>query len=326
MTRPVILGIGALLVAFTAAHARADTCSGSQAVSSCFDADNVWPVAAPSRFVAIDDSPSPAAASWALSVFAAYLARPVVVRAASPDPEGREVRVIDDRVELALLAAYAPLRRLRISAAVAVVHQTGSGTEALISRQAPEQDGLALRDPRLGARYTLPPPLAAVPLLGRIGYEVSLPLGEELAGARSVVAAPTTTWSFSSGAVTLATEFGARFRMPVEFAGARLGTQLVTSFGAAVDLVQDRVALASEVWLWPVLIEQRNGGALHPAEWLLSVSAAPVRELRLRAGAGTALPLSSGGDDISNDDTFAGVTTPQARLLFAITYAPHRDD
>jgi hypothetical protein len=325
--------VGASLVtglALFVLPARAVDCTPRTAQSTCFDADTLWVPASPTAFVGIPGASALPARSFALTADASYLSRPVVLSTLSPDPNGRDVRVVDDVVDATISGAYAPVRHLELTIALPMaVYRTGTGLSGVTTQSGPGLEGTALRDIRIGAAHdivTLRPQGFRIDIATAL--VLSLPTGDasEFAGAREPVTSPGLSFSLRKGVFFAGADAGARIRRPVSIGGARLGTEIVSMLGAGIDaLDRERLALAVEAWLYPTFLSQeqtfRDGvrvteGTLVPAEWMLSARTR-LGDVTLVGGFGTAIRLSSEtrrsptGETAS--DSFAGVTAPRVR-------------
>jgi hypothetical protein len=328
------------IVALGGSSARA-ACQPPTRQSTCFDADELWIPAAPSRFIGIAPARAPPARTWALGADMTYLSRPIVLRAGSPDPAGREVLVADDVIDVALAAAYSPVPHLELTAVVpAALYRSGTGLVGVTSQRGPPLPVAAFRDIRLGAAHdlvTIRPSTRDLDVALGTRLEVALPTGDNqsFAGERGPIVAPSLSLDLRGGIFFSAAEIGARLRRPVEIGGARLGTQLVSTLGVGVNaLAADKLSIALEGWLLPTLLSQRRtlpdgttitAGDLAPTEWMLSARTR-LDDTVFALGVGTALPLSSEtrtsarGDE--STEHFAGVTSPRFRAALVVRYAP----
>ncbi|HVU05343.1 MAG TPA: hypothetical protein VHE30_26530 [Polyangiaceae bacterium] len=337
-TAPLILS----LCAFGATElpprsALAGDCSPRTAQSTCFDADQLWVPAAPSRFVGIPRASAGRRGTFTLGLDATYLSRPVVMLALSPDPAGRQVRVVDDVLDAALSGAWFPVEHLELSLVVpAALFRTGTGETGVTTQTGPSLSAQALRDVRLGAAQDL--------VEKRVGkgtvaagarLDLALPTGDEgaFAGERDPVLAPSFAGEIRWGRVYGAASLGARLRRPVPLGGVRLGSQLVSMLGIGVGVLPE-LDVAAEAWALPTLLSQdrtlRDGvrvtdGALVPAEWMLSVRL-KSGPFQFQGGFGTAIPLSGetrrSPTGVEATDHFAGVGTPRIRGVLILRYAP----
>jgi hypothetical protein len=329
-----------LILVVRPSAARAD-CQPPTRQSTCFDADELWSPAAPSRFIGIAPGRTLAPRTYALGLDTTYLSRPVVLETGSPDPGGRAVRVVDGVVDIAAALAYAPVSHLELSAIIpAAIYRSGAGLVGVTSQNGPALAVAALRDVRLGAAHDV---LRSRPGEGRtdIGLatrlDVALPTGnaDAFAGERGPVLAPRVSFDLAHGIFFVGAEAGARLRRLVEIGGARLGTQLTSSLGAGANVLpNDRLALGIEAWLLPTFLSQRRtlpdgtlvtNGALLPAEWMLSARTR-LADTVLALGLGSSLPWSSetrratSGEESTTH--FAGVTAPRFRAVLVVRYAP----
>ncbi|HEX7669893.1 MAG TPA: hypothetical protein VF395_09930 [Polyangiaceae bacterium] len=330
-----------IVLALRPSAARAD-CQPPTRQSTCFDADELWTPAAPSRFIGIASGRTLAPRTYALGIDTTYLSRPVVLETGSPDPNGRAVRVVDDVVDVAAAFAYAPVRHLELTAILpAAIYRSGTGLVGVTSQNGPTLPVVALRDLRLGAAHDLLPSARGEEQPTEIGLatrlDVALPTGNDgvFAGERGPLVAPSVSFDLAHGIFFVGAQAGARLRRPVEIGGARLGTQLTSSFGAGANVLPSgRLALAVEAWLLPTFLSQRRtlpdgtlvtSGNLFPAEWMFSARTR-LDDTVLALGLGSAIPWSSetrrattGEESTTN---FAGVTAPRFRAVLVVRYVP----
>lgn len=314
-------------------------CAEDSDFSPCIDADALWLAPAATRFVAIDAARVLPERQWIAGLGVTYLARPVELHVASPDPEGRTIAVVDDALNATAFAAFGLGSDLEVEAALPfTVYQTGAGVQGITTQHAEPLRAQALRDPRLGASFQLLQGVSRWSLSSRATLRLALPLGTDdaLAGDRSFVLAPGTTWVAEPAPFFAAVHVGARVRAVTQLGSARLGSQLVASLGLGIDIFPyELLSVSAEASLLPVLTSQAsrapNGaaveGRLIPAEWLLSARSRPLRatNLSVQLGAGTGMPLSAEErttpDGTTESDHFAGITTPRYRIVLALRYA-----
>ena len=265
--------------------------------------------------------------SVAFGMAIGYASRPITLVAPSPDPEGREIRVVDHLVDATFLWSYAATERLDFALATPfVLHQTGAGADGVTSQSAPPLTRTASRDPRIAAGYsfTLARGLALKPRA-----EVLLPLGDEHlhAGEAGFVFAPSLAASVERGAFFAGSELGVRLRETVHIATASVGSEIASSLGAGVHILsRERLSFAAEAMLRPSLVEQnraRGDALLVPAEWLASFRSAPFAspDLLLQLAGGGGIPLSQRIES-GTTEHYLGVTTPRFRILAVVRYAP----
>jgi hypothetical protein len=333
------LSVAALSYGVT--RAAAASCSPDTRQSTCFDSDALWIPAGASRFVGISSPRAPARGVLVVGADVTALRRPVVLSTRAPDPAGRDVPVVKDVIDVQLGAAYAPVRRVELSLVVPfAVARSGTGLAGVTSQSGPGI-GPAFRDLRLGAGYTLldvtlPDAPVSVAVMPRM--DVTLPTGDQdaFAGERGVVFAPRVAGGVTLGRFFVESELGARLRRTVEIGGARLGSEVTASLGIGFDAASHGwLSIGLESWLRASLESQDRGeraevgsvqdGTLLPAEWMLSVQSR-FADFALRAGAGTAIPLSTEKrqDDTGNESTthLGGVTAPDFRAVFSLRYSP----
>src|SRR5262245_19740064 len=172
----------ALLVSVLAAPGRAsaepDPCAASATVSPCFDADALWLPTGATHFSTLA-SARPLEPSAATLLFAAGLAvQPVLLEVPSPDPEGREVHVVDATTTLTLGVGFGLGHGFSARAELPFVpYQNGAGTEGVTSQQAPPLESAAVRDPRFGVAWTALGRAASEPFALAARFELVPPFG-----------------------------------------------------------------------------------------------------------------------------------------------------
>jgi hypothetical protein len=328
-------------LSFAVSRAAASPCTPETRQSTCFDADALFIPAAPSHFAGVSPSAAPAAGTLAVGANATFLSRPVVLTTRSPDPSGREVPVVSTAIGVAVAAAYVPVARLELSLVVSfAAHRSGTGLSGVTSQSGPGL-GAAFRDVRVGAGYGIVDTRvgdAGVRLTVMPRLDVMLPTGDEstFAGERQVLLAPRLSAGLAHGRFFTESEIGARLREPVEFGGARLGTEIVTALGVGVStLDRGLLDVGLEAWLrFTPISQERRGmasalgvvdGTLAPSEWLLSLRT-QLETVSLRLGAGTAIPLSTetrrAADGRESTEFVGGLTAPEFRAVFGVRYVP----
>ncbi len=314
------------------ARAEPDPCASSATVSPCFDADALWLPTGATHFSTIP-SPRPLATSASTLLFGAGLAlRPVLLMAPSQDPEGREIHVVETTTTLTLGVGFGLGHGLGITAELPFVpYQSGTGAEGVTAQQAPPLGSAAVRDPRIGVRWTAlgSDPKDALALALRL--ELSPPLGDEevFAGAAGTSVVPALTFELEAGRFVFGSDIGLRLRSSVDFGTVRKGSEAVLGVGGAFELLTSpRLTLGAEVWLRPGLSGVPAGAPPDtldlPAEWLASTVFALTAEspFSLAAAGGSSLPLSSGPSADGTSESFSGVTAPRFRALLALRFTP----
>jgi hypothetical protein len=332
----VLPALGAALLLSTHTAGAAD-CTPESGMSPCLDSEALWLPPRPSQFVSIPTATRPTLRSVFLGAGLSHAQQPILLTAASPDPEGREIRVVGRSLTLTLLGALPLGEQWDVGLALpAAVSQSGTGVEGVTDQQDSHLASHALRDPRLsvGFAWFAHPDHARRTVDARTLLRLSLPLGNEsaLAGERSLVFAPALVLSVDHDRFFAGSLLGPRLRQPVELAGARLGTQLEVSVGAGLHLLpRQSLSVGVETWMLPVLVSQERtvadgtrveDASLVPAEWMLSLRAAPpcLPGLSLQLGGGTGIPLSSERRTGEDTEHFAGVTTPSYRLVATVRH------
>jgi len=326
----------ALILSVLAAPGRAraepDPCDPNATVSPCFDADALWLPTGATHFSTLP-SARPLATSASTLLFGAGVAyRPALFEVPSPDPEGREVHVVDVTTTLTIGVGFGLGDGFSVSAELPLVpYQTGTGTEGVTAQQAPPLGSAAVRDPRLGVAWTAlgANPDDAIALAARL--ELVPPLGDEdvLAGAAGTTLAPGIAFEAETGRFIFGSEASLRLRRAVDFGTVRKGSEAALGAGAALNVLSaPRLSVGLEAWIRPGLAGTPAGAdpdALDlPAEWLASSVFAwdPKGPFSLAAAGGSGLPLSKGSSASGDGEWFSGVTAPAFRALVALRFTP----
>lgn len=309
--------------------------------SPCVDADPLWLTSTPSPFIAIPGAESLPAHAWSAALGVSYSSRPITLVAPSPDPNGREVRVVDDLIHTTLGGGMSPARHLELSLLVPFVSgRTGTGLTGITSQNGPEVSAVAFGDVRVGVGHdlVLHPGRADPKFRAMSRLDIALPTGGAFAGSRGVTISPSFAFSARAGRAFFGATLGARVRAISELGDARLGTELVGMLGGGVDLLErHRLSLALESWALPSLASQGRTlpdgtvvteSSLVPAEWMLSARTVAAPFI-VQLGVGTGIPLSSETrrhpDGTETTEHFAGMTTPRFRATLVVKYAPAAD-
>jgi len=317
--------------------ARAD-CAPEAHLSTCFDADTLWPHAGPAYFNFIGGRATTPPGAFGLGIVATYLSRPVVLAIPSADPNGTEVVAVDHLSDATLLVSFGLTDRVDASLALPVVaYRSGSGISSLTSGRARPISYAAMRDARAGAGFRLAGCPAAVACEHPFGMaarlELSLPTGDDsFAGDQSVVVTPSLSGEWAAPPFVAGAEIGARIRNTADLAGSRVGSQVVLALGLGADVLEGgRLGFVVEAMALPTLVAQREltfdqatgerieSGSrprLVPAEWEAALRSADLFTdgMSLSLGAGT--PLLFTGE--------SGITSPRYRVTFSIRYTPRR--
>jgi OOP family OmpA-OmpF porin len=316
--------------------ARAAACSSPAGLSPCFDGNALWLPAGSPKFSILPDTRATAVRRPSFALASEVLHHPVLLHAASPDPSGRDVRVLDFALDTTLLASAGVFQDLELSLAAPLrVYQTGAGVAGVTSQSAPPIERTALRDPRIGVAYSLDDALGARGMGLRLSLDASLPLGDErvFAGERSFVAVPSATFGYQRAALRVSASLGVRLRRAVDFGGVRLGNQGVLALGAGLELLDPGLLFISlEAFASPPLSDNRAPSAappvssvtVFPAEWLLGLhSSLGTTHWSLTLAGGGGIPLSRETHDTAagaSTSHFLGVTTPDFRGLLVARY------
>lgn len=287
---------------------------GERGATPCLDAQSAW--LAPGRhgtsIVGAERTPPGGAATAGLAL--GWMSRPIVLVAPAPDPDGRELNLIDHALDLTWLLGLGLGSGVALElAAPVVLWQSGAGSDAAVSSRPAPLEPTAVRDPRIGlAARVLGDDRSSASATTRLVF--AAPLGDEdaLAGERSAVLAPGAALGWRSGAFELTGAVEVRFRPRARLADAVLDDQLVAHAGSRVRLAaRDVLSLTLDAWVAPVLATQPGGDRLIPGEWSLGVGSRPTRAVSLHLSGGSGLPLGANG-------AFA-LGAPRARATLAVT-------
>ena len=307
------------------------------AYSSCIPSNQQWLAAAPSSFAAIPSAHVLEAARLSLALAGVYQYQPLTLLAASPDPEGRSVPVVEHVVDTqALLAAGLGYGFEFTSALRLVAYQEGSGIGAARSRSESSLAPNAIRDPLFGLGYAL---IAREPAARsyalKLRSDFSLPLGDaqSFASEPGSVVAPALTFQWEAGRVSLVGDLGLRLRPSATLADVEYGSQLSVATGVSVEAIRRRLFVAAEATALPGLTGApvaADGAKTQwiPAEWAVTLALywSEVYSLLVSAGGGLPFSSRSGGTENSAVDTdhFVGLGAPQVRSLILLRVtSPH---
>lgn len=329
---PLAAALGACLTA--SAPSRAADCEPKNGLSTCIDADNLWPHAGGGSFIAIGSTLTTAPGKSAFGLAASYLSRPIGLRVASADPEGTVIYAIDNAVNASFLWALGVTERLELTLTLPVtLYQDGAGLAGAFGSDE-ELPRSVMRDGRFGFAFALVPRARTGPdqgfaLVSRV--EFGLPFGDTdtFAGAGSMVTIPALTADYRAGRFSVAVEAGARIRDASRIGGATVGTQLSGALGASFDILANRrLTFGAEAFSLYTLAKQEpaladrdtqeSGPPLVPTEWIASLSSAPALggDVIFTVGGGGAIPLNGG----------AALTSPRFRFDLSVRYAPSGRD
>ena len=245
LVRPRSLALAILATGLalpTAAHAN-DVCQAAPLVSTCINADNLWPHAGAARFVGVGGTELVDPGRLGFGIVADYLSRPVVFRIPSPAGSGSDQYAIDNQVNGNFLWSYGVTRRLELDLGVPITFgQTGVGAEPITGSGQHLQE-TAVRDLRFGAAYALVPrqPADTVRVWSLTArFEVSAPTGDrtQFAGDRAGVFSPSVSADYRRGRWFAGIEIGARIRPADQLLGADVGTQGVVGIGIGYDILK----------------------------------------------------------------------------------------
>lgn len=318
-----VLGALATLTAVEDAAAQSP-CNTVAGVSSCVASDNLWP-SANGDFTWVAPATSTPADSVALGATTTWIHRPIGLNVPSAAPNGTNVYVVEDAVQVHLVTSIGLHRRVSFDvAAPFIVHQTGAGT-GFLTGAANELPRSAVGELRLGPTVALYH-RRSFDLAGRL--QVLAPTGSPYGFSRfdSVTLAPGLSAAFHRNRLRLGADVGARLRKAVELGNAIIGHQLSFGVAGSYDLLPRSwlsvgaeafalVGLERQYVLGPNAAgEDTTGRPIVPAEWLLSFSSGRMLggKVRARVGVGGGIPIPGTSD----------VTAPSLRTVASLSFTP----
>lgn len=316
------------------AHLRAEPspCDPSATVSPCFDSDALYLPTGATHFSTLPSARPLAAFATTLLLGTGFALRPVLLSAPSPDPEGREIHVVNATTTVTFGVGFGLGHGLGVNAEFGFVpYQEGTGVEGVTAQTAPPLQSAAVRDPRISASFTLLGRSESEPvaLAARVG--IAPPLGDEalLAGSSGTTFIPGLVFEAEAERFVFGSDASLRLRRAVDFGTVRKGSEAVLGVGAAYAVsTSPHLGVGLEAWFRPGLAGKPEGAAQDaldfPAEWLASTTFAwdPNGGFSLAAAGGTGLPLSKGPSSSGSIESFAGVTAPAFRALLALRFTP----
>lgn len=301
-------------------------------MTPCIDSNSLWLATGAARFLALPEPVALPRGKVGLAVAAQFMHRVLTVDVPSPDPRGREVRLVDDVFEQELLLAAGLGRHFELGLALSLMlRQSGTGSGGLTSQRSDPLEPTATRDPRVSLGYAaaLSESLAFKPRI-----ELALPLGsrEGYASAGSVTFAPALPAEWRAGRFRTGAELALRLRRSVELGSVRWGSQGLAVLGLSLEVLpHELLLLGAELMALPSLVNANSARShafgvetrLLPAEWLVSLRSRPRADepwtVALAAGAGLALSSASSS---AGDERFVAPTSPGVRVLTEVRYAP----
>ena len=334
---PSRVALLALALYALAPRAAADECLPANEMSPCVNSDQLWLPAAPSPFVSVPWAAGLDQGAFAVGAAAGFIYRPISLQTASPDPGGREVRVVDWSYGLTLMFAYGITKRVdvRVSAPF-VLYQQGSGIAGATSQSGPALASQAVRNPRIGVSYTAVNESDAFALA--VDLDVALPIATDngFAGAIGPVVGFDVDASGSVGPWSYGALAGLRMLRTAPLGSVQIGTSVDARLATGWELIEDGLlGLTLEAWLLPSLVSQTRvlpdgsqvlGATIIPAEWLFSIRSAVGGGFTLQLGGGTGIAISSeqrlSPTGVETNESFASIPTPKVRATLLLRYAP----
>jgi OmpA-OmpF porin, OOP family len=313
-----------------ASKAHADPCQAAPYVSTCVNADNLWPHAGPQVFATVGGVDTVQIDHFAFALVTDYQSRPIVFN--TPLGPGSTPQYgIDNQANGNFLWAIGLTRRLELDFALPITFaQSGSGAAAVTGSNVPLHD-TAVRDIRFGFAYQLAPHSMADPQHGfglTARFEVSAPNGDrdQYAGDATAVFSPSVAADYRAGRWFAGLELGARIRPDEQVQGAVVGPQATVALGLGYDLLKREKLLGVMIEARslptfatqydapvPGTSPQPSSNVLAPTEWMLSARSSPFATEDL------SITLGGGGAITSGESAF---TAPRFRFLLGLRYAP----
>ncbi|MBM4357582.1 MAG: hypothetical protein FJ096_05665 [Deltaproteobacteria bacterium] len=300
------------------------SCTPAPGLTRCLPSDNLWPSARGS-FAWLAPAEAAAPGTLTLGLTTSWIHRPIGLVSSAPDPAGKTTYVVENAISAHIAASVGLTRRLSFDVATPfTLYQTGAG----VGFATGSEDALprsAVGELRFGPSVTVYH-RDAIDIAAR--FQVLAPTGSPKGFTRfnSVTFAPAMSASYRRGRLGLGADLGARIRDAVEFGDAVIGRQLSVGLGVNYDILcRDLLTVGGEVFALVSLDSQyglgpnaagldTSGGALIPAEWLVSFTTGRLLDgkLKARVGVGGAIPTGSTSD----------VTAPALRTVGTLTFAP----
>ncbi|HVY27660.1 MAG TPA: hypothetical protein VHB79_13995 [Polyangiaceae bacterium] len=284
----------------------------------CVDAEPMWLPPASRQFSLVSDTSALPAAQLAASLSLLLRWRPAALNVPAPSQNGRDVNLLAYAMDAALGLRLGLGQRLELTMVTPVgLYQRGSGIKGVTDQSAEEVPAQSVHDPRLGFGYAFDTHSASFG--AKLRFEAKLPLGNggALSGETSAVGSPSLALSARHGGFRAGLELGARLRRPVDFYGARVGSQGTLALGLGYELPHPRLGLTLEGYLAPSLV----AGSFRylPAEWLATARWTPAawKSFFVGLAGGGGLPLSD-----SPSGAVSGIGVPAFRTLLFAGYAP----
>jgi OmpA-OmpF porin, OOP family len=303
-----------------------DPCQAAPDLSTCINADNLWPHAGPQIFATVGGVETVEQGKFGFGLVTDYQSRPIVFHVPTPGQGGSDQYAVDNQVNGTFLWAVGITRQLELDLALPVTFgQTGSGASPITGSNVPLHP-TAMRDLRFGLAYQLVPRIAAeaARVLGLTArFEVSAPTGDrdQYAGDATAVFAPSLAADYRRGRWFAGLEIGARIRPDAQVQGANVGPQGTVALGLGYDLLRRAKLLdvMVEARSLPTFATQYNpdqtasGTMLAPSEWMVSLRSSPL------ASDDVSITLGGGGAITPGAE---GFTAPRFRFLLGLRYAP----
>ncbi len=328
----VAAGLASASLVMSAGQARAQSCKPSNGLSTCVDADNLWPTAGTGPFLSVAPALTMPAGRASFGIVLSYLSRPVGLAVASPSQAGTTINAIDDAVNATFLGSLGISDRFELTLAAPItLYQSGAGLGGVTGTK-DELVRSAVRDLRFGGAFALIKRSRVGALTGpaltlRLDFAAPTATPGVFAGGATMTAAPSLTYDQRLGRLGLGMQAGARIRGESKLANAVVGTQIYYSLGASFDVIPGGLlSIGGEGFALLTLAQQgpRKLGVdpgtsqpLVPAEWIASATSAPflAGDLGFTLAGGGPIPLSN-----------EALTAPRFRFDVALRYAPTGHD
>src|SRR5688572_13910943 len=173
--------------------AQPDPCDPSATVSPCFDSDALFLTTGATHFSTLPSARPLAVGGSTLLIATGFALRPVVLSVPSPDPEGRQIHVVNATSTVTLGVGFGLGHGLGVNAEFGFVpYQDGTGVEGVTAQTAPPLESAAVRDPRIGMSFAFLGRNERDPVALAARLAVAPPLGDEalLAGASGMTVLP----------------------------------------------------------------------------------------------------------------------------------------
>lgn len=257
-----------------------------------------------------------------VGIATSFQSAPLRAVAASPDPNGRELPIVDNWVSSQILAEWRLSKRWRVGLRQPLSWGSLSGSTADPRSLDATRLPIAFGDPALSVATAFAP--------FSVLQRVTLPFGAPRSWLhqRAVSYAPAVAWDFDWQRWSFGALVGAHFRRASAYADIRFGVEGDLGLGAAYRLNVGSISgelLSRPSWTRDESATARGSSALRriPTTWLIGYQLSQ-QAVTGRIDLGGSLPLSTRQvteDDRSASATFSGPPGADFQLRLTLSYS-----